>query len=314
MTVIPYDPGWLAHRVTLESADGTSDGAGGETVAWDTLATLWARIEPIGAGERVVAGHLSGVVTHRITFRHRDDIAGGMRVAYPWPHIPHPRRRGSRRDAIATSSPRPRRKSHEPRSIADRERSDRGAEPANRAASGRSRRRSARRGTGTRRGEGGRRQPPRSFAAAASEYEGRHPSAEPRADDASCARAADGGGRGAARRRQRRRTGRRPHLRRARPANATFPYVSRRRYARGRLEHRAPRRRRAPTRPRCVVARTRQAPVLDEIAEAIDAALQEAALALDGHVARQPAASSRRDSALDRDGITCIARRIASGR
>jgi SPP1 family predicted phage head-tail adaptor len=82
VTVLPFDPGWLAHRVTIESAAGASDGAGGETVVWDTLATLWARIEPIGAGEKIVAGHLSGVVTHFVTLRWRDDIVGGMRIAY----------------------------------------------------------------------------------------------------------------------------------------------------------------------------------------------------------------------------------------
>ena len=82
MTALAYDPGWLRHRVAVESAAGVSDEAGGETVTWDTLATLWARIEPTSAAERIVAGHLSGVVTHDITFRWREDIAGGMRVAY----------------------------------------------------------------------------------------------------------------------------------------------------------------------------------------------------------------------------------------
>lgn len=82
MSEVLYDPGWLRHRVTVESAAGAADEAGGETVTWDTLATLWARLEPASAGERIVAGHLSGVVTHDITFRWRGDIAGGMRVAY----------------------------------------------------------------------------------------------------------------------------------------------------------------------------------------------------------------------------------------
>ena len=77
-----FDPGWLRHRITVESAAGASDGAGGETVTWDTLATLWAHIAPAPAGERIVAGHLSGVVTHTVTLRWRDDIAGGMRIAY----------------------------------------------------------------------------------------------------------------------------------------------------------------------------------------------------------------------------------------
>ena len=82
MRPLAYDPGWLRHRVTVESAAGASDGAGGETVVWDSVATLWARVEPAKAGERIVAGHLSGVVTHLVTLRWRDDIAGGMRLAY----------------------------------------------------------------------------------------------------------------------------------------------------------------------------------------------------------------------------------------
>lgn len=82
MTAVLHDPGWLRHRVTVESAAGTADGAGGETVTWDTLATLWADLEPVTAGEQIVAAHLSGVVTHQVTFRWRGDIAGGMRIVY----------------------------------------------------------------------------------------------------------------------------------------------------------------------------------------------------------------------------------------
>jgi SPP1 family predicted phage head-tail adaptor len=76
-----HDPGWLRQRVAVQSAAGTPDEAGGETIVWDSLTTLWARIEPTGARETIVAGHLSGVVTHDVTLRWRDDIAGGMRIA-----------------------------------------------------------------------------------------------------------------------------------------------------------------------------------------------------------------------------------------
>ena len=80
--VAAFDPGWLRHRVTLESAAGAPDGAGGAAITWDTVATLWSRVDPVSAGERIVAGHLSGVVTHQLVFRWRDDIAGGMRVRF----------------------------------------------------------------------------------------------------------------------------------------------------------------------------------------------------------------------------------------
>jgi SPP1 family predicted phage head-tail adaptor len=82
VTAVLHDPGWLRRRVTVESAAGTGDGAGGETPAWDTVATVWARVEPVSAGEQVVAGHLAGVVTHEVTLRWRGDVAGGMRIAY----------------------------------------------------------------------------------------------------------------------------------------------------------------------------------------------------------------------------------------
>lgn len=82
MRPVLHDPGWLRQRVVVQSAAGAPDDAGGETVTWDTLATLWARIEPAQAREEIVAGHLSGVVTHDVTFRWRGDIAGGMRIAY----------------------------------------------------------------------------------------------------------------------------------------------------------------------------------------------------------------------------------------
>lgn len=78
----PYDPGWLRHRVTVESAAGASDGAGGETVVWDTVATVWARVVPTTARETITAGHLTGDVSHTVTMRFRADIAGGMRIVY----------------------------------------------------------------------------------------------------------------------------------------------------------------------------------------------------------------------------------------
>ncbi len=77
-----FDPGSLRHRVVVESAAGAPDGAGGEAVVWDALATVWALVEPVAGGERIVAGHLAGVVTHTVTMRFREDIAGGMRVLY----------------------------------------------------------------------------------------------------------------------------------------------------------------------------------------------------------------------------------------
>lgn len=82
MTALAFDPGRLRHRVTIESAAGSPDGAGGEAVTWDSLATLWARVAPATGDERIAGGHVGGVVTHTITMRFRPDVAGGMRIVY----------------------------------------------------------------------------------------------------------------------------------------------------------------------------------------------------------------------------------------
>ena len=100
MSAADYDPGWLRHRVTVESAAGASDDAGGRTITWDTVATLWAHIEPTGVDEKAVGGAFAGVITHEITFRWREDISGGMRVSY----------RGRTFRILATSDPDERRR------------------------------------------------------------------------------------------------------------------------------------------------------------------------------------------------------------
>lgn len=83
MTAALYDPGWLRHRVTVESAAGAADGAGGEEdVVWDTVATLWANVAPASAREEIVGGHFTGTVSHEISLRWRGDLAGGMRVTF----------------------------------------------------------------------------------------------------------------------------------------------------------------------------------------------------------------------------------------
>jgi SPP1 family predicted phage head-tail adaptor len=77
-----FDPGWLRHRVVIETPATAPDGAGGATATWDVLGTVWALVEPVAGTERIVAGQLTGVVTHVVTMRFRADVTGGMRVLY----------------------------------------------------------------------------------------------------------------------------------------------------------------------------------------------------------------------------------------
>lgn len=82
MKAAAFDPGQLRQRVTLAAPVATPDGAGGETVAFADMATVWARIEPVAAAERAVADHLAATVTHRLTLRWRDDVTGGLRATW----------------------------------------------------------------------------------------------------------------------------------------------------------------------------------------------------------------------------------------
>jgi SPP1 family predicted phage head-tail adaptor len=77
-----FDPGWLRHRVVIETPSLTPDGAGGGTATWAPLGTVWALVEPVAGTERIAAARLTGVVTHAVTMRYRGDVTGGMRVLY----------------------------------------------------------------------------------------------------------------------------------------------------------------------------------------------------------------------------------------
>jgi SPP1 family predicted phage head-tail adaptor len=68
------DPGRLNRRLALEAPVETPDGVGGVTRSYQTIATLWASVEPAAARETVEAGALGAAVTHRIRIRFSPDI------------------------------------------------------------------------------------------------------------------------------------------------------------------------------------------------------------------------------------------------
>jgi SPP1 family predicted phage head-tail adaptor len=69
----------MRHRLTLEAAARTADGAGGASLAWETVAAMWADVVPVKAEERRIGEALADVVTHRILIRSRNDVAAGDR-------------------------------------------------------------------------------------------------------------------------------------------------------------------------------------------------------------------------------------------
>jgi SPP1 family predicted phage head-tail adaptor len=77
--VLNLDPGLLRAELALQEASLASDGMGGRTETWTTVATVFARIEPVAARSTFGADQTIETVTHRITIRRREDIRSGMR-------------------------------------------------------------------------------------------------------------------------------------------------------------------------------------------------------------------------------------------
>lgn len=73
------NPGVLRTELALEVAARIADDLGGFSESWAEVATVFARIEPLTAQSRFGAEQTLETVTHRITLRHRDGVASGMR-------------------------------------------------------------------------------------------------------------------------------------------------------------------------------------------------------------------------------------------
>lgn len=72
--------GTLSRRATLRAQTLTPDGGGGFTAAWDVVAVVWARLEPMSGEDRVRAGGLESRVRHKIVVRRSNAYAAGQRV------------------------------------------------------------------------------------------------------------------------------------------------------------------------------------------------------------------------------------------
>lgn len=70
----------LNRRVTLEAQTLTPDGGGGYSGGWDTVATVWAAIEPVSGAEVFGPDASEARVRYRVMVRRRTDVFAGMRV------------------------------------------------------------------------------------------------------------------------------------------------------------------------------------------------------------------------------------------
>lgn len=71
--------GSLRHRLRLEAPIRTADGAGGASVAWASVAEVWADVRPSTGTETVASEAVSGRISHEIIVRHRADVVPAMR-------------------------------------------------------------------------------------------------------------------------------------------------------------------------------------------------------------------------------------------
>ena len=78
--------GLMKQRITFQYYSLTSDGMGGNTQDWNTLATVWANISAVSGSEAYEIGGLKGKVKYKILTRYRDDFVslGYERATYDY--------------------------------------------------------------------------------------------------------------------------------------------------------------------------------------------------------------------------------------
>jgi SPP1 family predicted phage head-tail adaptor len=72
--------GGLDQRASLQAKVLTPDGGGGYAEGWQTFASVWVSVSPIGASDAFGPDALESRVRHRVTLRRRSDLAAGQRV------------------------------------------------------------------------------------------------------------------------------------------------------------------------------------------------------------------------------------------
>lgn len=74
--------GDLDRRITLQSFETVSDGAGGSTTTWVDLATVWASVQQQSGREYFALGTTQTEVKRVFRLRWRNDITTLQRVVY----------------------------------------------------------------------------------------------------------------------------------------------------------------------------------------------------------------------------------------
>jgi len=81
------DAGQLDQRITIQQRTVGQDAAGGATYTWSTLATMWARAQPLRGREFLQAAQTQANVDVKFSIRYRSDVAPTMNVS--WRGVDH---------------------------------------------------------------------------------------------------------------------------------------------------------------------------------------------------------------------------------
>lgn len=74
--------GKLRERVTIEQVATARDAVGGNVESWTSLATVYARVEPMGVRESYQRHVMNAQASWKVTIRHRADVTAKMRVRW----------------------------------------------------------------------------------------------------------------------------------------------------------------------------------------------------------------------------------------
>lgn len=72
----------LNERITLQYPTRVSDGKGGFTVTWATIATVWAKMTPHRSDEAIQAMATTGTAIYNYRIRYRTDVASSWRIIH----------------------------------------------------------------------------------------------------------------------------------------------------------------------------------------------------------------------------------------
>jgi SPP1 family predicted phage head-tail adaptor len=72
--------GKMSDRIIIQTPGTARSAAGAVAPVWADFARCWARIRPLTARERLLAGQLASTIDTEIEIRYREGITHGMRV------------------------------------------------------------------------------------------------------------------------------------------------------------------------------------------------------------------------------------------